>query len=151
MAESGHRPRRLSPAHYPIVIRQSGPAVRAINYDFGIEIAEYPVTDETEAILQIARLIQAVRLRISEHLNSLERAKKNHPIPLSTEEILSPKTRDALSIQEAAKLLGEAPHTLRRMADDEEIKSHRTRKGHRRFLRSDLEAFLLQHEIQKTE
>jgi excisionase family DNA binding protein len=139
--------RKLVAAQYPIVIRQTGPALRAINYDFQIEITEHPVSGESEALLQVARLVQMARLRISEHLHSLERAQKNHPLPLSTEALLCPKTKEEISVKQVARLLGEAPHTIRRMADDGELTATRTRKGHRRFLRKDIESILARRSL----
>src|SRR5882672_3370347 len=49
-----------------------------------------------------------------------------------------------LSLREAADLLGMHPATVRLWADRNEIPSRRTSGGHRRFLRSDIEARLRQ-------
>lgn len=143
MENGTFKQRRFDPSHYPIVVRQSGPAVRVINYDFGIELTEFPARDATEALFQVARMIQAARGRIAEKLFHLNQIPKDHPIPISTKHLLAPKTKTEISVKEVASLLGEEPYTIRRMADEGELKCRRTRKGHRRFLLADIEALLM--------
>ena len=53
----------------------------------------------------------------------------------------SPSTR-WLTLSQAAQALGVHPSTLRRWADEGEIRCMRTPGGHRRFLESNLQAFL---------
>lgn len=150
MTNSIPQQRKFTPTHYPIVIRQSGPAIRVINYDFKIELTEYPAQDETESLLQIARMIQAMRGRIAEKLFYLNQIPKDHPIPISTKHILAPR-RNEISVRQVATLLGEQPYTIRRMADEGELKCRKTRKGHRRFLLTDIEAFLLKENLNNPE
>lgn len=50
--------------------------------------------------------------------------------------------KEWLTLREAAALLGVHPATLRQWADAGVVPSFRTPGGHRRFVRSDLEAFL---------
>jgi excisionase family DNA binding protein len=58
-----------------------------------------------------------------------------------------PSTRspDWLNLSEAARLLGVHPSTVRMWADKGDIPSQRTSGGHRRFRRSDLEAWSVSH------
>ncbi len=49
--------------------------------------------------------------------------------------------RDWLNLSEAANLLGVHPSTVRHWADSGELLSQRTKGGHRRFSRNDLEAW----------
>lgn len=113
--------------------------MRAINYDFGIEVSEDLAATPRERLLQKLGLIEKVHRRIQEHLDRLDRSKVPHPTPISTQAILNPKLIDTISLAEAALLLGEAPHTVRRMADEGELSVKRTRKGHRRFSREEIE------------
>src|SRR5712691_13409658 len=57
---------------------------------------------------------------------------------------LSSQTEEWLSLRDAARILGMHPATVRLWADRNEIPSRRTSGGHRRFLRSDIEARLRQ-------
>ncbi len=50
--------------------------------------------------------------------------------------------RDWLSLGEAARILGVAPTTLRRWADDGVVRSFVTPGGHRRFVRASLESLI---------
>lgn len=53
--------------------------------------------------------------------------------------------REWLNLSEAARLLGVHPSTVRTWADKGEVASQRTRGGHRRFRREDLEAWAASH------
>jgi excisionase family DNA binding protein len=57
---------------------------------------------------------------------------------------------DWLSLNEAAKLLGVHPGTLRRWSDEGHIASVRTEGGHRRFDRDLLTNFLVKHQEKPT-
>lgn len=50
-----------------------------------------------------------------------------------------------LKVADAARLVGFSPSTLCRWADAGDIPCIKTRSGHRRFLKSDLEAYLERH------
>ncbi len=52
------------------------------------------------------------------------------------------RDREWMGLGEAARLLGVAPTTLRRWADDGVVRSFVTPGGHRRFLRSSLESMI---------
>ncbi len=52
------------------------------------------------------------------------------------------RDRDWVGLGEAARILGVAPTTLRRWADDGTVRSFVTPGGHRRFLRSSLDALM---------
>lgn len=51
-------------------------------------------------------------------------------------------TTEWLTLKEASELLGVHPSTLRRWSDEEKLPTMRTEGGHRRFHRSDVEAYL---------
>src|SRR3972149_2911713 len=53
----------------------------------------------------------------------------------------SPNGDEWLNLSEAARILGVHPSTLRTWADRGELPAHRTPGRHRRFLRSDIEAW----------
>lgn len=55
------------------------------------------------------------------------------------------RDRDWLNLSEAARLLGVHPSSVRAWADKGDLPSQRTRGGHRRFRRADLEQWLARH------
>lgn len=133
-------PTSRNPEEYPVVIRRVGNYIRAINYEFNVEhFEELVVFSETEKLLHIAQCVAGVYLKIEQKIASFERAGRPCPIPRSSQEIFSPQLKDEISLKEASRLLGEKSHNVRRMADDGELTIRRTRKGHRRFSRSEIE------------
>ena len=58
---------------------------------------------------------------------------------------MSTRSPDWLNLSEAARLLGIHPSTVRMWADNGDIPSQRTKGGHRRFRKTDLEAWNASH------
>lgn len=109
----------------------------AINYDFGIEHHELLKNlSESEKLLSTARLIIGIQAKISERLARLDRNHAAHPVPMNADDVMRPKLPDTLSIGEAAELLGEQIHNVRRWADQGKIPFQTTPSGHRRFPRA---------------
>lgn len=58
---------------------------------------------------------------------------------------MTARSPDWLNLSEAARLLGIHPSTVRMWADNGDIPSQRTKGGHRRFRKTDLEAWNVSH------
>ena len=58
---------------------------------------------------------------------------------------MTTRSPDWLNLSEAARLLGIHPSTVRMWADNDDIPSQRTKGGHRRFRKTDLEAWNASH------
>jgi excisionase family DNA binding protein len=58
---------------------------------------------------------------------------------------MTARSPDWLNLSEAARLLGIHPSTVRMWADNGDIPSQRTKGGHRRFRKTDLEAWNASH------
>jgi excisionase family DNA binding protein len=116
----------------------------SIDFDLNTHDTVPPFITHHEKLVQTAKLIMGIQAKIADHLMMLERHGKSHPSPLMREQIRKLQKTDEISLKEACKLLGEAPHNVRRMADEGVLKTTRTRKGHRRFFRCDIETFLFQ-------
>jgi excisionase family DNA binding protein len=139
--------KRFKPEEYPVVIKRVGEYLWAYNLDFELQHHERLTSfSDQEKVLQTARLILGIQSKIHEKIAVLDRNQKEHPIPLRSDELLKPKVKDGIPIKEAAALMGEAIHNIRRMADEGELKTFRTRKGHRRFSRSQIEALLIRRQ-----
>lgn len=56
-----------------------------------------------------------------------------------------------LKVADAARYLGFSPSTLLKYADAGDIVHLKTRTGHRRFKKSDLDAYIQEHRVQSRE
>ena len=56
-----------------------------------------------------------------------------------------------LQVADAARYLGISPNTLRKWADAGDLSFVRTKYGHRRFLKSELNDFIEEHRVRPRE
>ncbi len=138
---------KLQPEHYAVVVRAVGRWIRAVNYDLKVEISEEMAPTREERLLQMMRLVQMAQVRIEQKLETRVRLKQSLPAPIETENLFSTSWREELTVKETSALLGEAPHVIRQMGDAGELSVRRTRKGHRRFLKKEVEERLAKSQI----
>ncbi len=88
------------------------------------------------------RAIMAAWVQINDYLVEMDKRSDEHPTPKIMKESFS-KLAQLISLSEACRILGLKPTMLRELADSGKIPCKRTPKGHRRFLKKDLENYSL--------
>jgi excisionase family DNA binding protein len=131
---------RFQGQDYPLVVRILNRHLVITSPDF-----EFPVPIvlpyDPPSIETGGKAIIAAWLQIAEYLKELSSRGETHPVPKQSRKIY-PKLIDEISIGEACRILGMKSDMVRTLADRGLIPCSRTFKGHRRFSRSKLEAFI---------
>ncbi len=125
---------------YPIIISYLGDHLRFTNVEFEIEVLEKVfLANEVAKRVQIAMAIGRMHDKIAAQIKERLARGLPCPAPMKPASVLREKTSERISLSEASRILGELPHSVRRMADRGELNTTRTKRGHRRFSRDEVE------------
>ena len=129
----------FSPEKYPLVIQVIDPYLTIYSPDFDYRVAEpYRPSD----VGQTEMLIMKVRRELASKMNLMTSSQQTLPSPTRSKAVFSIAESDTLSTSEVARLIRVSDETVRRLAERGELKFQATPGGHRRFLRSAVEAYL---------
>lgn len=132
--------RRLRGQDFPLVVRVIDRHLVVTSPDFRFPIP-IVVPYDPPTVEQGGKALIAAFLQISDYLKTLENSDESPPVPSKTHSLF-PKLVDEISLAEACRILGMKPDMVRELADEGKIPSSRTPKGHRRFSREKLQAFI---------
>jgi excisionase family DNA binding protein len=126
---------------YPIIVSRLADHIRFSSVEFGIELLEKAfLASREDQCAQIAIGIFRMQEKIARHIKAQLASGLPCPAPRKIASLLlSANSSNQITLAEAARILGEPLHSVRRMADRGELTVTRTRRGHRRFSRAQVE------------
>jgi excisionase family DNA binding protein len=129
----------LSPEKYPIVVQVIENYLTIYAPDFDYRVAEpYRPAD----VGQTEMMIMKVRREIASKLSLISHGNTPLPSPTKGKQVFAVMEGDTLTTREVATLLRVSEETVRRLAARGSLNLHTTPGGHRRFLRSSVQAYL---------
>jgi hypothetical protein len=132
----------FTPEKYPLVIQVIENYLTIYVPDFDYRVAEpYRAAD----VGQSEMMIMKVRREIASKISSMSMQGQSIQAPTKAKEVFRVLDSDTLSTKEVARLLRVSDETVRRLSERGEIKFQSTPGGHRRFLRSSVQNYLLRY------
>ncbi len=135
---------RLSPLHYPVVIKQHLDFIVLSVPDLGISVVENaPLQGKLnpEYVLKIATALANVWLKVQKRLLEHKSAGKSAPSPSKQKMSVDARRLQYMTASEVAKRLGVSRMTVHRLVKKGLLTCTRTRGRHSRFSELNLKAY----------
>lgn len=140
--------KKINPGDYPVTFKIIDGFLIMASFEFGISIQKkFNVLKKAEEIGNLyLDLVEKIDKEIKNRLKNKFEIPEARTLKKTLKIDTVKEEKKYIPLKKVSKMLGVSVDTVRRMADENEIKCKKTRGGHRRFLESSVLKYIEKNE-----